>query len=227
MPEVDQPMSALRVWVDGSDRVVMRQGDLLIESDGQTVFDFWAEQSGGGELEAPARLLTASSDDLVDETELSFESDPSPAHDWFERGCELDGDSDTYTAAIDAYMHAIELDPEFADAHCNLGSLHFNRDRRVSARLCFERALEIQPHHVEANVNIAMVHEDEGRYESALSHYKAALRSDPLYVDAHVSLALLYEKLGLRRKARSHWQCYLRLDPDGAWCEVARSRLDD
>ena len=35
MPEVDEPLAALRTWVDGSQHVVVRYGGKLIEPDGQ------------------------------------------------------------------------------------------------------------------------------------------------------------------------------------------------
>ncbi|HXV35679.1 MAG TPA: tetratricopeptide repeat protein, partial [Myxococcota bacterium] len=146
---------------------------------------------------------------------------------WFEQGCKLDSNRDTYREAIDAYLRAIECDPDCADAHCNLGSIYFNQDRLACSRACFERAIEIDPQHVEANLNLATLLEEEGRDQLALRHYKTALATDPLCADTHVSLALLYEKIGLRRKARAHWRRYLQLDPAGTWVEIARKRLGE
>jgi tetratricopeptide (TPR) repeat protein len=56
------------------------------------------------------------------------------AREWFVRGSELDGERETWNEAAECYRRAIELDPTFADAHCNLGSLLFNRGRRDDAR---------------------------------------------------------------------------------------------
>ena len=223
MPEVERPVNELRLWIEGSDRVVVRHRGVLIEPGGQTVIDF--SDDLGQPTNALAHLVVAKrGEENALETPAQLGRDA--AREWFERGCELDSERTTCADAIEAYLRAIEIDPSYADAHCNLGSLYFNRNRRSTARACFERALELEPGHVEANLNIAIVLEDEGRDESALRHYRRALRSDPLYADTHVSLALLYEKLGLLRKARAHWLGYLRLEPSGAWGDVARSRLD-
>jgi tetratricopeptide (TPR) repeat protein len=216
IPELDAPVAQLRVWIDGSDRVVVRHGDALFEpATGQMVIDF--------------ALAPASADDVASlrREDGEAELDPEGALEWFERGCRLDGRPETFDDAADAYLHAIEADPAFADAHCNLGAIHHQRDQRDAARACYEAALRCDGQHVEANLNLASILEEENRNEAALSHYKAALRADPLRTDAHLATALLYEKLGLRRRARDHWRRYLQCAPAGAWAEIARKRVDE
>jgi tetratricopeptide (TPR) repeat protein len=210
IPDVDRPLGSLRPWLDGSRRVVVRHDGVLVEPDGQLVLEFASPPPN-----SPVALSTP-------ETDASLRAS---AASWFEQGCKLDSNRATYAEAIEAYQRAIECDPDFADAHCNLGSVYFNQDRMASSRICFERALVIDPKHVEANLNLATLLEEEGRFQMALRHYKVALESDPMYADAHVSLALVYEKIGLRRKARGHWRRYLQLEPAGTWVEIARQRL--
>jgi tetratricopeptide (TPR) repeat protein len=159
-------------------------------------------------------------------TEGSRRRDAHTAAEWFEIGCQLDSDRDTYAEAIEAYRRALAADPEHADSLCNLGSIYYCQGRRTEARACFERALAADAEHVEANLNLATLLEEEERNETALRHYKRALAADPFHADAHVSVALLYEKLGLRRTAREHWRRYLQVDPAGAWADVARRHLD-
>jgi cytochrome c-type biogenesis protein CcmH/NrfG/DNA-binding transcriptional MerR regulator len=210
MPELEHPVEFLRLWMEGSRRVVVRHGGVLLEPDGQAVLDF--APSGGAVVPlAPRRP----------EPEFATAS----ALEWFERGCALDSDPARYAEAADAYRRALEIDPDFADAHCNLGAVRFNQDRRGAARACFERALEIDPEHPEAHLNLATLLEEDAAPEAALRHYQAALAVEPSYADAHVSLALLYERLGEARHGRRHWRSYLRLDPGGAWAELARRRL--
>ena len=208
LPDVE-PLPALRVW-GGPDRIVLRHQGVLMEPGGQLMLDLDGEVTGAvaalGDRGAAERARRA-------------------AHVWFERGCELDTDRETYEQAVEAYRKALEADPDFADAHCNLGSVYFNQDRRDRARACFERAVELQPQHVEANLNLGTLREEQGADEQALRHYRAALESDPLYPDTHVSLALVYEKLQLPRTALSHWRRYLQLEPLGSWAELARRRL--
>jgi DNA-binding transcriptional MerR regulator len=215
MPEVERPLGALRLWDEATRRIVVRHAGALFEADGQLVLDFARGGSGGVEP-MPARGA-----------EPAAATGPEAAAAWFDLGCQLDTDPATCEEAIQAYRLALEADPDCADAHCNLGSIHFNRNRRAEARACFERALEIEPAHPEANLNLAALLEDAGCDERALRHYRVALAADPLCADTHVSLAMLYEKLGLRRRAREHWRRYLQLDPKGPWADVASRRLAD
>jgi tetratricopeptide (TPR) repeat protein len=145
---------------------------------------------------------------------------------WFERGCALDTEASGWDAAIEAYEKALELEPDYADAYCNLGAVLYNKGNREAARRAFEACLALEAHHVEASFNLANVLEEEGEDEVALLHYRRALVADPLYPDLHINLALLYEKLGREGQARAHWRRYLQLDPGGSWAEVARLRLD-
>jgi tetratricopeptide (TPR) repeat protein len=174
-------------------------------------------------------LAPARPDDVAELRVPPPEADPDPenALEWFERGCKLDGRPETFERAIDAYERAIAADPGFADAHCNLGAIHHQCDRRDAARACYERALACEPGHVESNLNLAAICEEEERLEAALAHYRAALRADPTHTDGHLAIALLYEKLALRRRARDHWRRYLALSPTGAWADAARKRIQE
>jgi len=213
VPELDQPLGGLRVWLEGSSRVVVRHQGALLEPDGQLVLDF--------DLAPP-------SEDDVAPLPLSAppgQADFAAALEWFERGCQLDSSPETLEEAIHAYTHALRSDPGFADAHCNLGTVYYNRGERDRARACYEAALRHESEHVEANFNLGNLLEEDGQREAALSHYKVATRTDPLFPDAQLNLALLYEKFALRGKAKEHWRRYLQLVPKGSWADIARQHL--
>ena len=214
LPELEDPLSSLRVWVEGSERVVIRHEGVLFEPDGQMVLDFGAGVSGDEEV-TPIAAAESSKDDRE-----------QTAEEYFERGCRLDTDPATFGAAIDAYLRGIELVPDFADCHCNLGAVYYNRGDRGAARHCFERCLEIDDRHVEGHFNLANLLEEDGCDEMALDHFRAAMAADPLYPDLHVNLALLYEKLDRGWQAGRHWRRYLQLDAKGSWSDVARRRLE-
>ncbi len=226
-PELEDPAAALRLWAAGSDRLVLRPEGRLEEPGGQMVF----------ELEAPSPAVS-DGDPVPSIAEPALGGDLEPVEpddariartviEWFERGCRLDADAATYQEAIDAYETALSLDESFADAHCNLGAVHYNRGDREAARGCFRRCLQLDPDHVEGHFNLANLLEEDGADEMALHHYLAALRADPMYPDLHINLALLHEKLGRGTKALEHWRRYLQLDAEGPWSDVARQRLSD
>lgn len=217
LPEVEAPLGSLRVWVEGSNRVVLRHGGELFEPNGQRVLDFSASPATEErEVTLIENFFPNPDDGNVPETAL----------DWFERGCAADASAETYAEAIAAYQNAIRLDPRFADAHCNLGTVYYNQGRRKEARACYERAAQIDPDHVEANYNLGSLLDEENQNEAAMRCYKICMRADPMYADVQLNLALLYEKMGIRRRAKEHWRRYVQLEPTGNWAEIARKHLD-
>ena len=180
-PDIEDPLGALRLWAEGSERVVVEREGRWMEPDGQVLLGF--------EGSAPSTLGEVAS------IEVAAPGLEGSAGDHFERGCHLDADPATYEEAIAAYREALALDPDFADAHCNLGAVFYNRGERKDARRHFERCLRVDPGHVEAHFNLANVLEEEGCNEMALHHYRTGLVADPFYPDLHINLALLYEKL--------------------------------
>lgn len=216
IPEIERPLDSLRVWVDGSDRIVVRHGGSWIEPDGQLVLDLQLDPPRHDDVR-PLRPAVAAPAQL----------DADAALDWFEVGCRLDADPGRQADAMDAYRRALSLDPDFADAHTNLGALHQQRGEYAAARGCYESAVAADANHVEARFNLAGLLEEDGRDEAALVHYRAAVRSDPTFPDAQLNLALLYDRLGLGRRAREHWRRYLGLRPEGTWADLARKRLGD
>ena len=212
-PDIEDPLAALRLWVEGSERIVVHHDGVLIEPEGQMVLDFLSGEKPDPE---PAS---------IDDAPLSAADRKLQVLALFEKGCQLDSDPATYEEAMTAYIECLEYDPFFADAHCNLGAVLYNAGNPVPARRSFERCLEIDGCHVEAHFNLANLLEEDGCNEIALSHYRAALRSDPFYPELHVNMALLYERLSQQNSSRDHWRRYLQLDPAGSWADVARQRL--
>jgi DNA-binding transcriptional MerR regulator len=206
-----EPLSGLRAW-PGANRLLLHRDGAWMEPDGQLVLGFVCGPAAG-DVESLA-------------SRRSGEDACHAAREWFVRGSELDVERATWNEAADCYRRAIELDPTFADAHCNLGSLLFNRGRRDEARFHFEQTVELAPRHVEGHLNLGTLCEEDGAEERALWHYRQALESDPRFPDIHVSIALIYEKMELLRTARVHWRRYLALEPAGSWSRVARQRLD-
>jgi tetratricopeptide (TPR) repeat protein len=222
LPDLDDPVAALRLWGEAGEKsshLVLRHDGRFEEAGGQLLLDF--EENG--------TLRDERVSSLAEFEPRALAHAPSAADEaiaWFERGCELDADSDKWAEAIEAYEKALELEDDYADAYCNLGAVRYNQGQRAAARRAFEACLAREADHVEANFNLANVLEEVGDDGGALRHYRRALASDPLYPDLHINLALLYEKIGRSRGACDHWRRVLQLDPKGSWAEVARLRLE-
>ncbi len=195
----ERSLSAVRLAVEG-DQVVARDEDTVWNPDsGQLQFDFAASNSETGV--APITLRTADETCLVD-SDLS-------ADDWYVSG--LDLESVAPQEAKRAYESSLELDPNHADAHVNLGRLLHAEGRPAEAATHYEQALESQPEHATAAFDLGVALEDLDRPSDAIRAYERAIRSDPEYADAHYNLAALYDKAGKPAAALRHLASYRRI----------------
>jgi tetratricopeptide (TPR) repeat protein len=131
------------------------------------------------------------------------------AEDWFELGCELEASSPE--EARDAYRRAIELAPEHADAHTNLGRLLHEAGELEAAEGHYRRAIAAGAEGLTATFNLGVVLGDLDRADEAVATYQRVLAEDPDYADAHYNLARIYERLGRGVAAVRHLRIYRRL----------------
>ena len=127
--------------------------------------------------------------------------------------------------AIALYQEILEIDPKYAAACINLGTLYFHLHQFGRAEECYRRAVEADPGYVLAYFDLGNVLDEVGRLEESVAAYQKALELSPRYADAHYNLALAYERLNRPRAALRHWQAYTRIDNSGPWAEHARAQI--
>ncbi len=204
LSHVNTPLAELRVLSDGKDILVEHGGARLEPLSGQFALNF--ETS---ELRERVRVIATG---------------PS-ADEWLASALEYEADNETRAEAIDAYDHALCIDPQKLDALLNCGTLFYEEGNLRKAADYFERALQSDPENALAHFNLGSVLEEVGRLEAARLHLRHAVRLDPSYPDAHYNLAFVCEKLGAHNEARRHWEAFIKLDPASPWCGYARQRL--
>jgi tetratricopeptide (TPR) repeat protein len=147
------------------------------------------------------------------------------AAEFFARGVALEEDPASYQDAILAYNKVLEIEPQHAPAHINLGTLYYNLQDYKLAEAHYRKAIEADPRYALAYFDLGNVLDETGRIQEAIRIYKTALQLAPTYADAHYNLALAYEKAKEQRKALAHWKAYLGLDKSSAWAAHARSQI--
>jgi tetratricopeptide (TPR) repeat protein len=127
--------------------------------------------------------------------------------------------------AIKLYQEIMELDPSFAPAWINLGTIHFHLREFSWAEQLYRRATEIDPAYVLAFFDLGNVLDELQRPDESITAYRRAVALAPGYADAHYNLALAHERKGEARAALCHWQAYARLDKSGPWADHARGQI--
>jgi len=147
------------------------------------------------------------------------------AAEFFARGVALEEDPASYKDALVAYHKVVEMEPQHAPAHINLGTLYYNLQDYPKAEHHYRVAIDSDPRYALAYFDLANVLDETGRLQEAIKVYKAAIQLAPTYADAHYNLALAYEKTRDNRKALNHWRAYVALDKSSAWAAHARSQI--
>src|SRR5439155_20556232 len=91
-------------------------------------------------------------------------------------------------AAIACFRRALELKPDLADAHSNLGNALHAQGKLAEAKACHRRALQLRPDLAEAHTNLANALKDLGRLDDAVAEYRRALQLKPDLIAAHSNL---------------------------------------
>ena len=110
----------------------------------------------------------------------------------------------------------IELNPELATAHYNLGVLLNDLGRKEDAEEEYREAIRIKPDYVAAHNNLGFLLDDLGRREDAETEYREAIRIKPDYAAAHNNLGVLLNNVGRREDAEKEWREAIRIKPDYA-----------
>jgi tetratricopeptide (TPR) repeat protein len=127
--------------------------------------------------------------------------------------------------AMCLYEEILNLDPAYAAAYINLGTMYFHQRQYGRAEEYYRRATEVDPGYVLAFFDLGNVLDELERMDESTAAYRRAVALSPRYADAHYNLALAYERRGQPRSALRHWQAYARLDSQGPWADHARAQI--
>ena len=208
IPESDDHLNNKRIYVFGN-RIIVRHRNQLIDSQsGQLFFQFDVDNFAAD----------------IRQKVRSFRPKRS-AEDWFQEGLHNDGSQETYPQALHAYRQVIRLDPGFADAYVNMGTIYYNQGKLADAERCCRLALAHNPNHAQAYFNLGNVVDELDRRAEAMQCYEKALELDPDYPDANYNLASTCEKLEFWQRAIKHWKRYLAFDEQSKYATSARRRI--
>jgi len=118
--------------------------------------------------------------------------------------------------AIEHYLQALRIKPDFAEAHNNLGNALKKQGHTEKAIEHYLQALRIKPDYAEAHNNLGNALDKQGRTEEAIEHYLQALRINPDFAGGHINLGNVLNKQGHTEKAIEHYLQALRIKPDFA-----------
>lgn len=111
---------------------------------------------------------------------------------------------------------ALEIEPDFVEAHYSLGSALGLLGRYEEAERHLRRAVEIRPDSPEARFDLAGILEAQGRRAEAISELRETVRIAPRFAPARVNLGLALAKEGRLEEAVEQLEKAVALEPRSA-----------
>jgi Flp pilus assembly protein TadD len=137
----------------------------------------------------PVRPATPTRPEATSVTALQHKV-PKEAAKANDRGLKLAKKSE-HTQATTEFQKAVALDPEFADAHSNLGTEYFMAGRVAESRIEFLRAVELNPGLAIAYTNLATAELALGEMTDASAHVRRGIALGDISNEAQALLKAL------------------------------------
>jgi tetratricopeptide (TPR) repeat protein len=131
-----------------------------------------------------------------------------------------------FDAAMNAYEARVELQPNDADAHQDLGDTYARLGRRAEALAEFAMVSTLATGRTDALTAMAQVHLQEGRYEEAVEACRRALDLNPAYAPARYTLGTSLVRLGRGDEGQKELEEFQRLQAEAAAVHAREIELD-
>lgn len=146
--------------------------------------------------------------------------DRTRARDQLEKGKQLYRD-DQDAEAVLAFMEAVRLDPDLAEAHFRLALGYESLGKREEAETQYKKAadtykqyLEENDNDAEAHYNLGQIYANLGNYSEAIRRYRDATELKDDDPDIYYDLGVAYTKLAQYDAAAAAFKKSLEIDPE-------------
>lgn len=109
-------------------------------------------------------------------------------------------------AARRNYERAIQLDPKYADAINNVGTVLYSQKKYRSAISRYNRALRLAPQSATVWSNLGTAWYARGKYDEMTKAYARALELDPAVFESHSSVGTTMMDRAVADRARYHYE---------------------
>jgi len=109
-------------------------------------------------------------------------------------------------AARKNYEHAIRLNPKYADAINNVGTIFYSQKKYRNAISRYNKAISISPDMATIWSNLGTAYYARGRYQEMSKAYAKALELDPKVFESHNTAGTTMQDRAVADKARYHFE---------------------
>jgi tetratricopeptide (TPR) repeat protein len=139
--------------------------------------------------------------------EAAVRLSPGRSDAWYNYGILLLRERKDIDGAEKAFCRAIEINPQQAEAHDNLGVIYETQGRLEDAAREFREAVATRPNYPQARFHLGRILANQQKYEEAVQQFKRALEPEsdrtPTYLYA---LAATLARAGRRQEAQRYFE---------------------
>lgn len=119
-----------------------------------------------------------------------------------------------FNQAVQIYRQCLDVRPDFADAHNNLGNALLALGQIDDAIACYQRAIDLRPDFPEAHYNLGAGLQSAGRFDESAEAYRDALKLVSDLLAAQNNLGTVLQKIGRNADAIRHLRDAIAQHPD-------------
>jgi tetratricopeptide (TPR) repeat protein len=116
--------------------------------------------------------------------------------------------------AMTHYLRALELKPDYPEAHYNLANVLARQGQADNAAEHLQTAVRFDPKYTKAHHNLGTLLLGAGKFEEAISHFEKALELQPRLTAARVNLAVALNRLNRKSEAIAQLRQALTTNPN-------------
>ena len=124
--------------------------------------------------------------------------------------------------AATKFEQALNLEPNYAEVHYNLGVTLRELDKIEEAIKSYKKAISIKNAYPNAHFNLGNALLSLKQYDDAIKHFELAIVFNPKFAQAYNNLGLLYKRLGKNQEAGKNFDKALAIKPN--YAEAANFR---
>ncbi|WP_448533230.1 tetratricopeptide repeat protein [Parathermosynechococcus lividus] len=117
-------------------------------------------------------------------------------------------------AALPYYQRALEVKPDWVEAHSNLGNAYLDLGTIDAAIACYQKALSLNPDLPITLYNLGLCLHSQGKLTEASACYEQSLYLEPGVADVHNNLGSLYLELKNYDGAIAQFEAALAANPE-------------
>ena len=116
--------------------------------------------------------------------------------------------------AQNLYNKILGIDPNYVNAHNNLGVIFQGLREYQKAKECYEKAIKINPNYADAHYNLGVIFKELSDLQKAKECFEKAIKINPNYVNAHNNLGVIFKELSDLQKAKECFEKTIKINPN-------------